>query len=129
MPFIGRRREGSSSMLLFRGKERKGQRPFQKGKGAHGAAFGSHAEGQPEDATAQRCATATDSRSRVASGLTRGRRQPVGPKACLRRILLWRSNSLPKWDGLGKKIFLDRKKIMEKNLGCCSLNKKIQTFE
>jgi hypothetical protein len=47
MPFIGRKREGrwyregemiegewSSSMLLFWVEERKGQRSFQKGKGA-----------------------------------------------------------------------------------------------
>jgi hypothetical protein len=28
-----------------------------------------------------------------------------------------------------KEGFLGRKKIVEKNLGCCSLNKKIKTFE
>jgi hypothetical protein len=35
VPSKGQRREGSSSMPLFQGKERKGQCPFQKGKGAH----------------------------------------------------------------------------------------------
>jgi hypothetical protein len=49
-PFIGRRREGGgSSMLPFSGKERKGQHPFQKGKGAHGATLSSCAKGLPED--------------------------------------------------------------------------------
>jgi hypothetical protein len=56
--FIGRRREGrwyrgwemvdsklSYSMLPFSGEERKGQHPFQKGKGACEAAPGSHAGG------------------------------------------------------------------------------------
>jgi hypothetical protein len=39
----------------------------------------------------------------MTSGLTRGGRQlvgPVGPKDYLDWILLWRSNSLPKWNGL-----------------------------
>jgi hypothetical protein len=49
---------------------------------------------------------ATNSWSRVASGLTQGGRQPVksaGLKGCLGQILLWRLNRLPKWNGLGKK--------------------------
>jgi hypothetical protein len=34
-----------------------------------------------------------------------------------------------KVERVGKERFLDRKKIMQKNLGCCNLNKKNQTFE
>jgi hypothetical protein len=44
VPFIGRRTEG----------RRKGQHPFQKGKGARGAALGSCMEGRSEDPVAQR---------------------------------------------------------------------------
>jgi hypothetical protein len=36
-------------MLPFSGKERKGQHPFQKGKGARGATLSSCAKGLPED--------------------------------------------------------------------------------
>jgi hypothetical protein len=53
----------------------------------------------------RRVATA-DSWSRVASGLTRGGREPIGPvglKDCLCRILLWRSNGLSKWNGPRKR--------------------------
>jgi hypothetical protein len=54
----GRRRHGgetidsewSSSILPFCEEERKRQRLFQKGKGAHTAALGSHTEGPLEDA-------------------------------------------------------------------------------
>jgi hypothetical protein len=54
----------------------------------------------------QQRAAATNIWSRAAYGLTRGGRQEVGPvepKACLGWILLWRSNMLPKWNGLGKR--------------------------
>jgi hypothetical protein len=57
-PFIRRRREGrqccggetaddewSSSILSFQGEVRKGQHPFQKGKGARGKAVSSHVKG------------------------------------------------------------------------------------
>jgi hypothetical protein len=94
--FIGPRREGSSSMLLFQRKESKGQHPFRKGKGAHMVVLDSRVEGQPEDVVVRRCAAVADSRSRASSELTRGGRQPVGPKDYLCWILLWRSNSLPK---------------------------------
>jgi hypothetical protein len=56
-------------------------------------------EGRLEDAAA-------GSRSRAAFGLTRSGRQRVGlvgPEGCLGRILLWRSNRLPKWNGLRKR--------------------------
>jgi hypothetical protein len=52
----------------------KGQQPFQKGKGACEVALGSRVEGQPSDATTWQCVVAADSRSWVASGLTRGGR-------------------------------------------------------
>jgi hypothetical protein len=42
------------------------------------------------------CGVAASSRSWAASRLTRGVRQPVGPKGCLGRIMLWRSNMLSK---------------------------------
>jgi hypothetical protein len=48
-------------------------------------------------------AVAHGSRSRAACGLTLGGRQVVGPKGCLGRIPLWRSNMLSKWNGLGKR--------------------------
>jgi hypothetical protein len=67
MPFIGQmmeRRlyrggemiddEWNYSMLLFWGEERKGQHPFQKGKGACEAPLGSHAEGRLENVEAWR---------------------------------------------------------------------------
>jgi hypothetical protein len=86
-PFIGRMREGrqyrggetvdgdcSYSMLPFRGKEMKGQRPFRKGKEACDATLGSRAEGQLNDATARRCAVAADSRSWAAPWFNRGGR-------------------------------------------------------
>jgi hypothetical protein len=40
-------------MLLFRVEERKGYRPFQKGKGARGVVVGSCTKGQLEDAVAR----------------------------------------------------------------------------
>jgi hypothetical protein len=42
--------EWSYSMLPFQGEESKGQRLFQKGKGACKVAFGSHTEGRPKNA-------------------------------------------------------------------------------
>jgi hypothetical protein len=45
--------EWCSSMLPFLGEERKGQRPFWKGKGAFMTALVSHAEGRREDTTAR----------------------------------------------------------------------------
>jgi hypothetical protein len=56
---------------------------------------------------------AADSRSGAASGWTRGEGQPIGPKGRLGWILLWRSNKLPKWNGLGKRDSWAEKKIME----------------
>jgi hypothetical protein len=113
--------------LPFRGEQRKGQRLFREGKGAHEVVLVSHTEGWLEDVAAWQCAVVADNRSRMTPWLTRGGRQsfgPVGPKVCLGRILLWRSNRLPKWNGLGKSDFFGWKKIVEKNLSCCSLNKK-----
>jgi hypothetical protein len=52
---------------------------------------------------------------------------PVFRKDYLGRILLLRLKKVVKIEWVEKEIFLDRKKIVKKNLGCCSLNKK--TFE
>jgi hypothetical protein len=84
--------------------------------------------GRPEVVAARRCAAAADNWSRVASRLIRDGRQPVEPvrpKGCLSRILVWRSNRLPKIKCAGKERFLSRKEIVKKNLGYCSLNKNI----
>jgi hypothetical protein len=105
-PFIGQRMEErwyrggktvdcewSYSMPPLQGERRKGQCPFQKGKGACKAALGSRAEGRPEDAAARQCAARAGGRSLAASELTWGGRQSVGPigmKCCLHQILLWR---------------------------------------
>jgi hypothetical protein len=72
-PFVGQRREGrrccggetvggewSSSMLPFMGEEKNGQCPFRKGRGACGAALGSHAE----DAAARQWPTTTGNQTR-----------------------------------------------------------------
>jgi hypothetical protein len=49
----------------------------------------------------------------VAAELTRCGTQPVepvGPKGCLHWIILWRSNRLPKWSGMGMKdSYVERK--------------------
>jgi hypothetical protein len=45
-------------MLPFWEQERKGQRPFQKGKVARGATLGPRTEGQPGDAAARQRSTA-----------------------------------------------------------------------
>jgi hypothetical protein len=94
VPFIERRREKSFSMLQFQRKERKGQHLFRKGKGARGAALGSRMEGWPEDATSWLFALDTVVEIKQAAEM--------------------------EW--AGKERFLDRKKIVEKNFGCCSLN-------
>jgi hypothetical protein len=78
-------------MLPFWGEKRKGQRPFRKGKRACEAALANRMKGRTKDATVRWCAAAANSRSRAASRLTRGGRQPigsVGPKGCLGQILL-----------------------------------------
>jgi hypothetical protein len=46
--------EWSSLMLPFRGEDRKGQRPFWKGKGACGVALGSRVEGRQTTGVGQR---------------------------------------------------------------------------
>jgi hypothetical protein len=92
-------------MLPYWGKKR-------KGKGERGTTLGSHVKGRPEDVAT------TDSRSRVASRLTRGGRQPVGPvepKDCLRRILLWRSNRVAKWNGLRKRDSWTERKLWRRS--------------
>jgi hypothetical protein len=65
-------------MLPFRGKDGKGQDPFQKRKGARGPAPCSRTNMRPEDVASQRHAMAAGSRSRAAFGLTRHGREPVG---------------------------------------------------
>jgi hypothetical protein len=87
MPFIGQRREGRRCCggETADGEKRGwGSTRFRREK-EHKEALGSLVEGRPEDVVVQRWPTAG-----------------VGPKACLGQILLWRSNSLPKWNGLGK---------------------------
>jgi hypothetical protein len=84
------------SDVFISNRKRKGHCPFRKGKGVCEAALGSRTEGRPEDAMARWCAIAAGGRSRAAFGLTRDGRQQVGPNGCLDRMLLWRSNRLPK---------------------------------
>jgi hypothetical protein len=82
--------------VFISNRKRKGHCPFWKGKGVCEAALGSRTEGRPEDAMARWCVIAVGGRSRAPFGLTRDGRQQVGPNGCLDRMLLWRSNRLPK---------------------------------
>jgi hypothetical protein len=76
---------------------------------------------------ARRCAAVASSQSQTTSGLSRGGRQPVGSVGL--KMLFGPDNVVEikhdakiKW--VEKERFLDRKKIVNKNLSCCSLNKK-----
>jgi hypothetical protein len=108
------------------GRREEGVTPVSNGERSTrcGTAPGSRAERRQEDAAAS-------SRSRAAYGLTRGGRQsvkPVGAKDCLDQILF--GDQIGCRNGMAwERGILWLKKIMEKNLGCCNLNKKNQTFE
>jgi hypothetical protein len=69
-----------------------------------------------------------DSRSRAASALNQGGRQlvgPIGPKSLFGLDTIVEIKQAVKMEWAGKERFFGRKKIMEKNFDCCSLNKKI----
>jgi hypothetical protein len=137
MPFIGRRREErqchggemvggkwSSSMLPFRGEDRKGSTRFRRGKEHAGRLLVPVRRG---DWRMQRHG---------------GARQPKSSGVCIDPR--WKTSSWAerlfgsdtvveikhavKMEWAGKERFLGRKKIMKKNLGYCSLNKNNSNF-
>jgi hypothetical protein len=113
---------GVLKCLCFKEKSTRGMPILERERSTHGISW------FPRGGVIGGCsdaAAACDYRSQATSRLTRGDRQPVGLKDFVSDIVVEIKQTL-KIEWVEKERFFGKKKIMDTNLGCRSLNKKFK---